>query len=128
MGGKEFRPPAQKWGKFMCGFCAIGCRYCYSCKVSGGDWELWLSAYWGDRKIAVTSLMRTSNEMSSLRQHKSIILAHGGAPIDNIDTHSLCSGGAVALALSGYYDTQIQKKGRWKGSSFKEYIHKDLAC
>ena len=34
----------------------------------------------------------------------------------------------MALALSGYYGTQIHKMGRWKGSSFKEYMHEDLAC
>ena len=34
----------------------------------------------------------------------------------------------MALALSGYSDTQIQKMGIRKGSSFKEYINKDLAC
>ena len=45
-----------------------------------------------------------------------------GIPIEHIDTHSLCSGGANALALSGYSDTQIQKMGRWKGATFKEYI------
>ena len=45
-----------------------------------------------------------------------------------MDTHSLRSGGANALALSGYTDTQIQKMGRWKGKTFKEYIREDLAC
>ena len=45
-----------------------------------------------------------------------------GIPIKRIDTHSLQSGGANALALSGYLDTQIQKMGWWKGTTFKEYI------
>jgi hypothetical protein len=36
--------------------------------------------------------------------------------------------GANALALSGYSDTQIQKMGRWKGATFKEYICEELAC
>jgi hypothetical protein len=35
-----------------------------------------------------------------------------GIPIDRIDTHSLWSVGANALALSGYSNTQIQK---WAG-------------
>jgi hypothetical protein len=30
-----------------------------------------------------------------------------GIPIERINTHSLCSGGANALPLSGYSDTQI---------------------
>ena len=51
-----------------------------------------------------------------------------GIPISSVDTHSLRSGGANTLALSGYTDTQIQKMGRWKGKTFKEYIREDLAC
>jgi hypothetical protein len=51
-----------------------------------------------------------------------------GIPIDRIDTHSLRSGGAKALALSGYSDMQIQKMGRWKGTTFKEYFREELAC
>jgi hypothetical protein len=49
-----------------------------------------------------------------------------GFPIDRIDTHSLRSGGANALSLAGYSDRQIQKMGRWKGSTFKEYIREEL--
>ena len=32
-----------------------------------------------------------------------------------------------ALALSGYSETAIQKMGRWKGATFKEYIREELA-
>ena len=48
--------------------------------------------------------------------------------MDHIDTHSLRSGGANALSLSGYSDTQIQKMGCWRGATFKEYIREELAC
>ncbi len=51
-----------------------------------------------------------------------------GIPITMFNTHSLCSGGANALALAGYSDTQIQKMGRWRGATFKEYIREELAC
>ena len=47
-------------------------------------------------------------------------------PVNRIDTPSLRMGGANALALSGYSDTQIQKMGRWRGATFKEYIREDL--
>jgi hypothetical protein len=50
-----------------------------------------------------------------------------GIPIDRVDTHSLRGGGANALAFSGYSDTQIQKMGRWRGATFKEYIREELA-
>jgi hypothetical protein len=55
-------------------------------------------------------------------------LSTWGIPIEQIDTHSLRSGGANALALSGYLDTQIQKMGQLKGATFKEYIREELAC
>jgi hypothetical protein len=51
-----------------------------------------------------------------------------GILIARIDTHLLHSGGANALALLGYLDTQILKMGRWKGATFKEYIREKLAC
>jgi hypothetical protein len=51
-----------------------------------------------------------------------------GIPIKLINTHSLRCGGANALALSGFSDTQIQKMGRWRGATFKEYIREQLAC
>ena len=30
------------------------------------------------------------------------------------------------MSLNGYSDTQIQKLGRWRGQSFKEYIRDEL--
>jgi hypothetical protein len=50
-----------------------------------------------------------------------------GFPIERIDTHSLRGGGANALSLAGYSDTQIQKMGRWRGETFKEYIREQLS-
>ena len=49
-----------------------------------------------------------------------------GIPIDRVDTHSLRSGGANALALCGYTDREIQKMGRWRSATFKEYIREEL--
>ena len=50
-----------------------------------------------------------------------------GIPIKRINTHSLRSGGANALSLAGFSDTQIQKMGRWRGATFKEYVREELA-
>jgi len=52
-----------------------------------------------------------------------------GIPIDRIDTHSLRSGGACALALSGHSDREIMKMGRWAPTSkaFMEYIQQQLS-
>jgi hypothetical protein len=51
-----------------------------------------------------------------------------GIPIDRVDTHSLHSGGANALSLAGFSDREIQKMGRWRSATFKEYIREELAC
>jgi len=51
-----------------------------------------------------------------------------GIPIEQVNTHSLRSGGANVLALAGYSDTQIQKMGRWRGATFKEYVRNELVC
>jgi hypothetical protein len=50
-----------------------------------------------------------------------------GIPIERINTHLLRSGGANALSLAGFLDTQIQKMGRWRGATFKEYVWEKLA-
>jgi hypothetical protein len=50
-----------------------------------------------------------------------------GIPIKHINMHSLRSGGANALSLVGFSNTQIQKMGRWHGATFKEYIQEELA-
>jgi hypothetical protein len=50
-----------------------------------------------------------------------------GIPIERIDTHPLRIGGANALSLAGYSDRQIQKLGRWRGETFKEYMREQLS-
>jgi hypothetical protein len=51
-----------------------------------------------------------------------------GIPIERVDTHSLRSGGANALLLSGYSDREIQKMGRWRSATFMTYIREELSC
>jgi len=41
--------------------------------------------------------------------------------------HSFRAGGAKALFMAGYTDTQIHKMGRWRGETFKEYISDQLS-
>ena len=50
-----------------------------------------------------------------------------GIPIERVDTHSLRAGGANALSLAGYSDREIQKMGRWRSDTFKEYICAELS-
>ena len=53
--------------------------------------------------------------------------SHRGIPISRIDTHSLRAGGANALHLAGYSNREIMKMGRWRSSTFMEYIQEQLS-
>lgn len=46
---------------------------------------------------------------------------------DNVAGHSLRSGGATALAISGIPDSRIQALGRWTSDAFQMYIRKHPA-
>ncbi len=89
----------------------LGRRFLHLRK-NGANTKTILSAYFygakcfdvtADHTSAALKLAATALEYPILK----------GIPIDHINTHSLRSGGANALALAGYSDTQIQKMGRW---------------
>ena len=90
-------------------------------RAGNGAGKTFLSAYYvGTHRFDVTA----ENISQALKGAARALSypATKGIPIERINTHSLRSGGANALALSGYTDTQIQKMGRWRGATFKEYI------
>ena len=95
-------------------------------RTGNGGGKTYLSAYFvGTQRFDVTA-----ENISQALKGAARALCYPtvkGIPIERINTHSLRSGGANALALSGYTDTQIQKMGRWRGATFKEYIREELA-
>ena len=111
---------------YNCPVRALGRRYRHL-RQNNAVATTYLSAYWeGGLRFDVTA-----EDMSVALKQGATALEYPvtkGIPIDRINTHSLRSGGANALALSGYSDTQIQKMGRWRGATFKEYIREELAC
>ena len=84
-----------------------------------------LSAYFvnGARKDLTDKDVRESLKMAAAR----LGYPERGIPISRVDTHSLRAGGANALSLNGYSDLEIQKMGRWKSDTFKEYIAEGLS-
>jgi hypothetical protein len=86
-----------------------------------------LSAFFidGERFDVTDTDIRKSLKMAATMLHYP---TYKGIPINRVDTHSLRSGGANALSLSGYSDREIQKLGRWRSATFKEYIREELAC
>jgi hypothetical protein len=49
-----------------------------------------------------------------------------GFSADEVGTHSLRSGGAMAMKLSGAEDSTIRLIGRWKSDSFLKYIRRQV--
>jgi hypothetical protein len=105
---------------------ALGRRYLHL-RANGATKTTIISSYFNEgRRYSVTS-----NHISLALKLAAGTLKYPtikGIPIERVNTHSLRSGGANALALAGYSDTQIQKMGRWCGATFKEYVRNELAC
>ncbi len=81
---------------------------------NGADTKTFLLAYYDDKGQHGDI---TNEDVSKALKVVATVLDYPtakGIPIGRIDTHSLQSGGANALSLSGYSDTQIQKKEKQK--------------
>lgn len=110
----------------VCPVKALARIYCQTRKQTK-NLNCFLSTYWDEKGIKRDI---TNKHISSGLKLAAAALNYPlsrGIDIDKIDTHSLRAGGANALSLAGYSDTQIQKMGRWRGETFKEYISDQLA-
>jgi hypothetical protein len=112
--------------KDHCPVQALGRQYLHL-RHHGATAKTFLSTYYNDanKRCDITN----GNITVALKRAATVLdypIAKG-IPIERINTHSLRSGGANALSLAGCSDTQIQKMGRWRGATFKEYVRKELA-
>ena len=99
---------------------ALGRRYCHI-RLHTRDPDTFLSAFF----VHSTRYDVSDKDVRTSVKGAATILdypSRKGIPIERVDTHSLRSGGANALSLSGYSDRQIQKMGRWRSATFKECI------
>jgi hypothetical protein len=111
---------------FNCPAWALACQVIHL-HENGANGKTLLSAFSLDGERCDV----TGEDVSKGLKMAAILLqypATRGIPSERINTHSLWSGGANELVLSGYSDTQIQQMGRWKGATFKQYIQEELAC
>jgi hypothetical protein len=99
----------------------LGRRYIHIRKHMRGNWKTNLSAVFdekGKRSDVTDKHIRQGLKLAaSALEYPEF----RGIPIERIDMHSLRIGGANALHLAGYTDREIQKMGRWRGETFKEY-------
>jgi hypothetical protein len=88
---------------------------------------MFVCAYWMDGQaynVTDDNISKALKRAAATLQYP----LYQGIPIEQIDTHSLRIGGACALALNGFSEMHIQKMGRWRGDTFKEYIHEEPHC
>ena len=72
--------------------------------------------------------MTASNIRDMLRQTAvGQQLSSHGYDLSRIGSHSLRSGGAMALRLAGYDDDMIKKLGRWSSNTYLIYIQTQVA-
>lgn len=110
----------------LCPVRALGRRYVHITQNTHDD-ATFLSAFY----VTGARFDVTDNDIRTSLKAAATLLSYPatkGIPIDRIDTHSLRCGGANALSLSGYSDREIQKMGRWRSATFKEYITEQLSC
>lgn len=110
----------------FCPVRALGRRYIHLRKYGGINYqELPLSMVFSDGKTVNV----TDKDIRVALKTAGVALDYlaRGIPIERIDTHSCRCGGANALSLA-YSDRHIQKLGRWRGATFKEYIKEQLCC
>lgn len=74
------------------------------------------------QRITATDI-RTGVRRAALRTG----LAQQGYDLARIGSHSLRSGGAVALKLAGYDSDMIKKLGRWSSNTYLLYIQSQIA-
>jgi hypothetical protein len=111
---------------FNCPVKALACRIIHVCENGGDNKTLLLAFYVDSLRYNITreDISKGLKMAATLLSYPSM----QGIPIKRVDTHLMQSRGANALVMSGYSDTQIQKMGRWKCATFKEYIWEELAC
>jgi hypothetical protein len=112
--------------KIFCPVRAIGRQYLHL-QANGATEKTIILAYYheGKRFDVMSDHVSVALKTAAIALKYPILK---GIPIERINTHSLRSGSANALALAGYSDMQIQKMGRWQGATFKEYVRNELAC
>ena len=106
---------------------ALGRRYCHIRRHTK-DPQTFISAYFespDNRKDVNDNDIRRALKIAAIALDYE---SRRGIPTNRIDTHSLRAGGANALHLSGYSDREIQKMGRWRSDTFKEYIMEQLSA
>ena len=113
-------------GPFACPVRALGRRYVHI-RVHDRRRRSMLCAFWDE--VGKGHITDTQVRFTVKMAAKALKYPERGIPLNRVDTHSLRSGGACALKLSGRDDVEIRKMGRWapRSTAFLEYIQEQLS-
>ena len=110
-------------GKGLCPVRELALRV-YHMLENGGNETSLLWEYWSDGKWWHV----TPTDMGEAIKTSIVDLGlpSQGITLNDVGTHSLRAGGAMALKLNGICDTTIKKAGRWRSMAFLQYIHNQI--
>ena len=92
--------------------------------IPGASLDTKVCEFWsGNKIIDLTSYMIRSHLKAAVE-----VIGEGvlGFTKDDIGLHSLRSGGAMAMFLSGVHEIIIKRVGRWSSEAFLEYIREQV--
>ena len=81
--------------------------------------DVWANNQWSS--VTSTSMVTATRESVRI-----LNLTQNGFDTDLVGSHSLRSGGAMALKPMNYKDSTIRKLGRWKSDTWQMYIHSQI--
>ena len=93
----------------------------------GGKEDFCICDYWDEND----NTWKHVNSKFLINQIRATVLKlnlhNNGIDPDLVGVHSLRAGGAMAMRLHGFSDTEIMKHGRWRSLTFLMYIHNQIA-
>ena len=102
---------------------ALALRVCHILEYGGNETSL-LCEYWSEGKWWHVTPTDMGEEIKTAIVD--LWLPSQGITLNDMGTHSLRVGGAIALKLNGIFDTTIKKAGRWRSMAFLQYIHNQI--
>ena len=109
-----------------CPVCVLGRRYQHLRENKATD-KTFICAYYMDGQAynaMAEDIIMALKRATTMLQYP----LYRGILIKRIETHLLQISRACALALNGFSEMHIKKRGRWRDDTFKEYMRKELHC
>ena len=95
---------------------------------NGGDLETPIYTYYRAGKEHAVTNTHINNAVKSAAKAIGLFSNNVGYAAEDVSSHSLRAGGAMAMHLNGAKAIDIMKQGRWKSCTFQQYIHEQISA